>query len=95
VLQAREFNERASLTGVIVTKLDGTPKGGVVVAIKDDLGVPIRYVGVGEGMGDLKLFDAQEFVDVLFSKADSGPVVNGEAVGRGPLRRRRHDVAEL
>lgn len=50
--QAREFNSAVPLTGIIVTKLDGTPKGGIVVAIKDELGVPIRYIGVGEGKGD-------------------------------------------
>jgi len=63
--QAREFNKRASLTGLVVTKLDGTPKGGIVVAIKDELGIPIRYIGIGEGVDDLKTFNAEEFTDAL------------------------------
>jgi fused signal recognition particle receptor len=63
--QAREFHKRTALSGLIITKLDGTPKGGIVIPIKDELGIPIRYIGVGEGMNDLKPFDAQRFVDAL------------------------------
>jgi fused signal recognition particle receptor len=63
--QARLFGEAAPLTGVVVTKLDGTAKGGVVVALRGETGVPIRWVGVGERAVDLKTFDAQEFVDAL------------------------------
>lgn len=69
--QAREFNQRAKLTGVVVTKLDGTPKGGIVVALKDELGIPIRYVGVGESAADLREFSAQEFVEALFAAANT------------------------
>jgi len=69
--QARVFHEQTNLTGIICTKLDGTPKGGIVVAIKDELEIPIRYVGVGESVGDLKSFSAQEFVDALFSEGDA------------------------
>jgi fused signal recognition particle receptor len=54
--------EAAGVTGVVVTKLDGTAKGGVVVAVGQDLGIPVRYVGVGEGVDDLRPFDAAEFV---------------------------------
>jgi fused signal recognition particle receptor len=65
ISQAREFQEAAGITGVIVTKLDGTPKGGSVVAIKSELGIPVRYIGVGEGIEDLRSFDAHEFAAAL------------------------------
>ena len=64
--QARQFTNSAGVTGIVLTKLDGTAKGGVVVAISRDLGLPVRYVGVGEKAGDLLPFDAQNFVDSLF-----------------------------
>jgi len=64
--QARMFTESAGVTGIVLTKLDGTAKGGVVVAISRDLGVPVRYVGVGEKAGDLLPFDPRDFVDSLF-----------------------------
>ena len=60
--QARTFKETAGLTGIILTKLDGTAKGGIVVAIAQELNVPVKFVGVGEGIDDLKPFDAKEFV---------------------------------
>ena len=65
--QARLFTEAAGVTGIVLTKLDGTAKGGVVVAISRELGVPVRYVGVGEKATDLLPFDPQEFVDSLFA----------------------------
>jgi len=65
--QAKQFTDAAAVTGVVLTKLDGTAKGGVVVAIARELGLPVRYVGVGEKPADLLLFDAQQFVDSLFS----------------------------
>src|SRR6476646_8586911 len=65
--QAKLFTEAAGVTGIVLTKLDGTAKGGVVVAISRELGVPVRYVGVGEKAGDLLPFDAKEFVDSLFA----------------------------
>jgi fused signal recognition particle receptor len=65
--QARLFTEAAGVTGIVLTKLDGTAKGGVVVAISRELGVPVRYVGVGEKAGDLLPFDPAEFVDSLFA----------------------------
>jgi fused signal recognition particle receptor len=65
--QARLFTQSAGLTGIVLTKLDGTAKGGVVVAITRELGVPVRFVGVGEKAGDLLPFDPREFVDSLFS----------------------------
>ena len=64
--QARMFTESAGVTGIVLTKLDGTAKGGVVVAISRELGVPVRYVGVGEKAGDLVPFDPRDFVDSLF-----------------------------
>jgi fused signal recognition particle receptor len=65
--QAKLFTEAAGVTGIVLTKLDGTAKGGVVVAISRDLGLPVRYVGVGEKATDLLPFDAKEFVDSLFA----------------------------
>jgi fused signal recognition particle receptor len=64
--QARQFTESAGVTGIVLTKLDGTAKGGVVVAISRELGLPVRFVGVGEKAGDLLPFDPKEFVDSLF-----------------------------
>jgi fused signal recognition particle receptor len=63
--QARAFSEATGVTGVVVTKLDGTAKGGVVLAVGQDLGIPVRYVGVGEGIDDLRPFEAEEFVGGL------------------------------
>lgn len=65
--QARLFTESAGVTGIVLTKLDGTAKGGVVVAISRELGLPVRYVGVGEKAGDLLPFDPQNFVDSMFA----------------------------
>jgi fused signal recognition particle receptor len=65
--QARQFTQSAGVTGIVLSKLDGTAKGGVVVAIARELGLPVRYVGVGEKAGDLLPFDPQAFVDSLFA----------------------------
>jgi len=65
--QARQFTQSAGVTGIVLAKLDGTAKGGVVVAISRELGLPVRFVGVGEKAGDLLPFDAMEFVESLFS----------------------------
>jgi fused signal recognition particle receptor len=64
--QAREFGEVANLTGVILTKMDGTAKGGIAVAIQSELNVPVKYIGVGEKIDDLQKFNADDFVDALF-----------------------------
>ncbi|WXT99648.1 MAG: Signal recognition particle receptor FtsY [Catillopecten margaritatus gill symbiont] len=64
--QAKEFNKSVKLSGITITKLDGTAKGGIVFAISDELKLPIRYIGVGEGIDDLKPFVAKEFIDALF-----------------------------
>jgi fused signal recognition particle receptor len=66
--QAKLFNDAVSLTGLALTKLDGTAKGGIIFALAKQLGVPIRYIGVGEGIDDLQEFNAQNFVDALFIK---------------------------
>lgn len=65
--QAKIFGEAASVTGVVLTKLDGTAKGGVVVAIKQELKVPVKWIGVGEGINDLRPFDPEEFAEALFA----------------------------
>ena len=70
LVQAREFGKLFPITGLVLTKLDGTGKGGVVVAIKEELGYPVRFVGLGEQMDDLQPFDKNAFVEALFSSAD-------------------------
>lgn len=64
--QAREFGETADLTGIILTKMDGTAKGGIAVAIQSELNIPVKFIGVGETIEDLQKFDAQQFVNALF-----------------------------
>ena len=68
LIQAREFMQAAGVNGVVLTKLDGTAKGGIAVAIAADLKVPIRYVGVGEGIEDLVPFSPRDYVDALFEE---------------------------
>jgi len=68
--QAKLFKEVADITGIVLTKLDGTAKGGIVVAIKSELQIPVRYIGVGEGIHDLQKFNAAEFAGALFGKED-------------------------
>ena len=65
--QADMFNKTADVTGIALTKLDGTAKGGIIFAIKKDLGIPVKLIGVGEGIEDLRDFDPKEFVEALFS----------------------------
>jgi fused signal recognition particle receptor len=67
IAQARQFHEALGVTGIALAKLDGTAKGGVVIGICDELAIPVRYVGVGEKVGDLRPFEPREFVDALFS----------------------------
>lgn len=67
--QAKEFGEVADLTGIILTKMDGTAKGGIAVAIQSELQIPVKYIGVGESIEDLQKFDADQFVDALFDVA--------------------------
>ena len=75
--QAKEFNEVSDITGVILTKMDGTAKGGIAVAIQAELGIPVKYIGVGETIDDLQKFDADEFVNALFY-SDSKEENSGE-----------------
>ncbi|MBE5759867.1 MAG: signal recognition particle-docking protein FtsY [Clostridiales bacterium] len=66
LIQAKQFSEVVKIDGIILTKLDGTAKGGMVLAIKEEVGIPVRYIGVGEGINDLQPFNAKEFADSLF-----------------------------
>ncbi len=72
LMQAKEFSEAADLTGIILTKMDGTAKGGIAVAIQSELGIPVKYIGVGEKIEDLQKFDSDRFVDALFDVDLSG-----------------------
>jgi fused signal recognition particle receptor len=72
ISQARLFTEAAGVTGLVLTKLDGTAKGGVIVGLADELGIPVRYVGVGEKVEDLRPFSADDFVDALFASEEAG-----------------------
>ena len=64
--QAKQFSEVADITGIILTKLDGTAKGGIAIAIQSELNIPVKYIGIGEKIEDLQKFDADDFVDALF-----------------------------
>lgn len=68
VNQAREFKNAADITGIVLTKLDGTAKGGIIIAISNELNIPVKFVGVGEGIDDLQPFDASEFADGIFEE---------------------------
>lgn len=70
IQQAKMFNEALDLTGIVLTKLDGTAKGGVIVAIADELNIPVKYIGIGESLSDLREFHAEEFVEALFYSGD-------------------------
>ena len=67
MVQAKQYNECADITGVILTKMDGTAKGGIAIAIQAELGIPVKYIGVGEQIDDLQKFDAQDLVEALFN----------------------------
>jgi fused signal recognition particle receptor len=66
LVQARQFTEAVDVTGVVLTKLDGSAKGGIVLAIQHELGIPVKLVGLGEGIGDLTPFEPEEFASALF-----------------------------
>lgn len=91
VAQAKEFHSVVQLTGLIVTKLDGSPKGGVVVAVKEAIDVPVRYIGVGESAADLRPFVAQEFVDALFAREEK--TLEQESAHAATRRRKRKEAA--
>ncbi|MBR3266517.1 MAG: signal recognition particle-docking protein FtsY, partial [Bacilli bacterium] len=65
VIQAKAFKEVAPVTGIVITKMDGTSKGGIILSIRDELGVPVRFIGLGEGMDDLQEFDLDEYLHAL------------------------------
>jgi len=71
VQQAKSFNEAIDVTGIVLTKLDGTAKGGVIIAIADELNIPVKYIGIGEALEDLREFNAEEFVEALFDEGGS------------------------
>ena len=77
--QAKEFNEVTDITGVVLTKMDGTAKGGIAVAIQSELGIPVKYIGVGESIDDLQKFNADEFVNALFYTNDKKEYAEDEA----------------
>jgi fused signal recognition particle receptor len=70
-IQAKEFTRATEVSALAITKLDGTAKGGVVIGISDQFKIPVKYIGVGEKMDDLQVFNKMEFVDSLFKKASS------------------------
>lgn len=72
LVQAREFGDVADITGIILTKMDGTAKGGIAVAIQSELNIPVKYIGVGETIDDLQKFDSDEFVNALFDLKEDG-----------------------
>ncbi|MCI5064856.1 signal recognition particle-docking protein FtsY [bacterium] len=86
--QAKEFHSAVGLTGLIVTKLDGTSKGGIVVAVQDEYDLPVRYIGVGEAAADLKDFDGDEFVGALFDETELSELSSPSAHGKRRRRRR-------
>ena len=67
VSQAKEFKNASPITGLVLTKLDGTAKGGIVLSIRRELGIPVKFIGVGEQVDDMRPFDANEFTDALFA----------------------------
>ena len=68
--QAKQFSEVASINGIVLTKLDGTAKGGIAIAIHSELDIPVKYIGIGEGIDDLQKFDPDSFVNALFKRDD-------------------------
>ena len=68
LMQAKEFSEVTDLTGLVMTKMDGTAKGGICIAVENELQIPVKYIGVGEKVEDLERFDADAFVDALFAE---------------------------
>lgn len=82
LVQAREFGDVAALTGIILTKMDGTAKGGIAVAIQSELNVPVKYIGVGETIEDLQRFDPDQFVDALFDIKEEEEGDNNVDIGQ-------------
>ena len=76
--QAKQFSEVADITGIILTKMDGTAKGGIAVAIQSELGIPVKYIGVGESIDDLQKFDSNDFVNALFEREQKEDDTNAD-----------------
>ena len=72
VIQAEVFSKAVKLSGIGITKLDGSAKGGIAIAIQSELSIPVKFIGVGEGIDDLQKFDADAFVDALFERSENG-----------------------
>ncbi|MCD8020648.1 MAG: signal recognition particle-docking protein FtsY, partial [Clostridiales bacterium] len=70
LVQARQFEEVTDISGIVLTKLDGTAKGGIAIAIQAEMGIPVKYIGIGEGIDDLQKFDSDSFVNALFERTD-------------------------
>ena len=70
LVQAKQFKEVTDISGIVLTKLDGTAKGGIAIAIQAELGIPVKYIGIGEKIEDLQKFDADSFVNALFNKGE-------------------------
>ena len=68
--QAKQFKEATDISGIILTKLDGTAKGGIAIAIQSELGIPVKYIGIGEQVNDLQRFDSDVFVNALFERGE-------------------------
>ncbi|MBR0409982.1 MAG: signal recognition particle-docking protein FtsY [Eubacterium sp.] len=84
VVQARQFKEVTDVSGIVLTKLDGTAKGGIAIAIQAEMGIPVKYIGVGEQIDDLQKFDPDSFVNALFERPREGSEENHENAGDGP-----------
>ncbi len=93
LVQAKEFTEVAKITGIILTKMDGTAKGGIAVAIQSELGVPVKYIGVGEGIEDLQKFDSEDFVNAMFTTPELEPEEEETMVGFIPESERTETAA--
>lgn len=89
--QAKEFHSSVHLTGLVVTKLDGTARGGMVVAVQDEYGVPVRYIGMGEAADDLRPFEISSFVDALFDREAVSELTTPSAHGKRRRRRREEE----
>ena len=85
LMQAKEFGEVADLTGIILTKMDGTAKGGIAVAIQSELNVPVKYIGVGESIDDLQKFNADDFVNALFDIRTKDAELSEESDEQGEI----------
>jgi len=79
LIQAKEFKDATDCTGIVLTKLDGTAKGGIAIAIQSEMGIPVKYIGVGEGAQDLQKFNADDFVQAIFGELTDGTEGNADA----------------